>query len=502
MKKMKWLVVIMVGLLSGCSLIEEPVVEDPDEVVEYKVDFLIEDSKVDERLKEQIVEEGDKVELFVPQKDGHTFKGWFLDEDNYHYEFLPNQAVTSDLTLYPYFEPETYTVTFNRMDGNYQAPHDYHYGETLDGLSIPKRIGYTFDGWYRSPEFTEEVTVGLPINNDLTLYAKWVEDLRYNEDILYFEDAITTMLERVRTSVVGIRNISLDGEDSTGSGVIYKNEGNEYYVVTNHHVLRNHENVEIVYEKNGLLFEIPSSDITYLGSDSVTDVGVIRFTSTETFYTVRFANTYDLKLGQFVYAIGSPLGFQYYNSVTSGVVSGLTRFMETGELNTATIQHDAAISPGNSGGALFNTQGELMGINTLKIVRSDVEGLGFAVPANTIARIIADIEETGEVTRPFLGVSANPLVSTCNQDYGVCIADVIEDSSAFVLGLQENDVIIGYKTETMDTYLTIQNFNQLREAILNSRVGELVSVRIIRNGEYIETDYEALVEHPDDLVIE
>jgi len=493
MKKI-FMILVLILTLTACQA--EPVLEEEEpEIPIYTVTF---ESLNDTVYEPIMAEENTRIDLPIPTKEGHYFKGWFLDQDNYHYEFDHYDVVINDMTLYAKWEAHTYTVTFNRMDGEYQAPHSYKFGDTLDGFSVPKRLGYHFEGWYADTDFNEVVQVGEAVTSDMTLYAKWIRDLRYDEDVLYFENAITEMLQTVRTSVLGIRNIRSEGEDSTGSGVIYKKEGNTYYVVTNHHVLRNHDALEIVYEKNGLLFEIKPQNITYVGSDPITDVGLITFTSSETFYTVDFADTYQLSLGQFVYAIGSPLGFTYYNSVTSGVVSGLTRFMETGELNTSTIQHDAAISPGNSGGALFNTHGELIGINTLKIVRSDVEGLGFAVPANTIVRILADLEETGEVIRPFLGVSANALVSTCNQDFGVCIADIIEGSSADELGLIANDVIVGYKTESMEDYLVIQNFDQLREAILNSRVGEHVSVRYIRDGVTYESEYSTLVVHPDD----
>ena len=160
-------------------------------------------------------------------------------------------------------------------------------------------------------------------------------------------------------------------------------------------------------------------------------------------------------------------------------------------------QHDAAISPGNSGGALLNLNGELVGINNMKIVEEDVANIGFAIPSNTVRRITADLEDDGIITRPYLGITTYAQVNVCGLDYGVCI-EVQPGGAAENAGLEDFDVIIGYKNAGMDDFLTINNFNDLKEAILNSSVGETIQLKYIRSGiEYISTET-VLGTHPDD----
>jgi len=311
-----------------------------------------------------------------------------------------------------------------------------------------------------------------------------------------FQDAVISMLAEVRDGVLGVSVTTADG-GGTGSGVVYKREGNEYYMVTNEHVVEGATQITIVYEKNGLLFEISSSFIELLGADPVTDLAVLKFTSTESFSVIPLSDSYDLALGEFVYAIGNPLGYDYYGTVTMGVVSGLARFVNDGTFDATLLQHDAAISPGNSGGALVNINGELVGINNMKLVQDFVSGINFAIPSNTVKRVVEDLEDDGIVTRPYLGISTYATVNVCGLDYGVCV-DVQPLGAAEDAGLQNGDVIVGYKTQDMSEFLDIYNFNDLREAILNSAVGDEVVLRYYRDGTIYESDPAVLNVHPDD----
>lgn len=313
-----------------------------------------------------------------------------------------------------------------------------------------------------------------------------------------FQEALVDISESVRSSVIGVRPIG--GFLSTGgvaSGVIYKKDADMFYVVTNDHVVDGATRIEIVYEKNGLLFTVPSRDVTVLGTDRTTDLAVIRFRSSDNFSVATFADSYDTRVGEFVFAIGNPLGFNYYGTQTIGVISGLARYVPNSEFEVPFIQHDAAISPGNSGGGLFNINGELLGINNMKIVNNVASGIGFAIPSNTVKRIVSDLEENGRVIRPFLGVTSNVGVSDCGQEFGVCIT-VQTGGAAEVLGLRNGDIIIGYKLETFGTYIPIRTFNDLREAILNSKVGDRVSIQYIRDNETQITGYAPLGVHPND----
>jgi serine protease Do len=317
-------------------------------------------------------------------------------------------------------------------------------------------------------------------------------------DIAGFQAAIIDVIEEARTGVLGLIVTTGLGSGS-GSGVIYKYVDGYYYMVTNEHVVADYTNVTIVYERNGLLFEISNDRIEVLGMDDVTDVAVLRFQSDLDFAVIPFADSYDIFPGQFVFAIGNPLGFDYYGTVTMGVVSGTARYVQSGTFDATLIQHDAAISPGNSGGALINLNGELVGINNLKLVDEDVTGIGFAIPSNTVMRIAEDLEGDGVVTRPYLGISTFAQVNDCGLDYGVCV-EVQNGGAADNAGLEDGDVIIGWQNVSagMEEFLEINNFNDLREAILNSAVGDSILIKYIRNEiEYISIETELDV-HPDD----
>lgn len=314
-------------------------------------------------------------------------------------------------------------------------------------------------------------------------------------DLDSFQSTVIDMLTYVRNGVLGVSVMTAEGGGS-GSGVIYKKDGTDYYMVTNEHVVEGATSIRVVYEKNGLLFEI-SSGIELLGADPVTDLAVLKFSSDEDFSVIPLSDSYDLELGEFVYAIGNPLGYDYYGTVTMGIVSGLARFVSDGTFDATLLQHDAAISPGNSGGALVNINGELVGINNMKLVQDYVSGINFAIPSNTVKRVVEDLEDDGIVTRPYLGISTYATVNVCGLDYGVCV-DVQPLGAAEEAGLENGDIIVGYKTQDMSDFMDIYNFNDLREAILNSSVGDVVVLRYYRNGTIYESDTATLDVHPDD----
>ncbi len=315
-------------------------------------------------------------------------------------------------------------------------------------------------------------------------------------DLTSFQTAVTDMLRVARFGVIGVMNNTNEGA-ATGSAVIYKQEGTTYYAVTNHHVIADSISMSIVYEKYGVLFEIGNEDITILGSDPTTDLAVFTFESDEHFEVIPIGDSYDVEVGQFVFALGNPLGFDYYGTVTMGVISGLTRYVTDSTFNATLLQHDADISPGNSGGALLNINGELIGINNMKLVDEYVTGIGFAIPSNTVRRITADLEDDGIITRPYLGINTYAQVNMCGTDYGVCV-DIQAGGAAEAAGLEDGDTIIGYKNSSYDEFIDVYNFNDLKEAILNSQVGEEVQLKYIRDGEIFTSDIATLGTHPDD----
>ena len=197
---------------------------------------------------------------------------------------------------------------------------------------------------------------------------------------------------------------------SEGSGVIYKKDGNSAYVVTNNHVVDGASQLEIMLSDGTKVV----GDL--VGADTYSDIAVVKIASDKVKTVAEFADSDKITVGETAVAIGSPLGTDYANSVTQGIVSSLSRTVtmtnDDGEtISTNAIQTDAAINPGNSGGALINVEGQVIGINSSKISSTSdtgsgnsVEGMGFAIPSNDVVKIINQLEANGKVIRPALGI--------------------------------------------------------------------------------------------------
>ena len=207
-----------------------------------------------------------------------------------------------------------------------------------------------------------------------------------------------------------------------GSGVIYKKDGKEAYIVTNNHVVDDNHVVDGAKKLEIMLSDGSKITGELVGKDTYSDLAVVKVSSDKITTVAEFADSNSLTVGEKAIAIGSPLGTEYANSVTEGIVSSLSRTItmqnDNGEtVSTNAIQTDAAINPGNSGGALVNIEGQVIGINSSKIsstsavAGSAVEGMGFAIPSNDVVEIINQLEKDGKVTRPALGISIADLNS-------------------------------------------------------------------------------------------
>ena len=284
-------------------------------------------------------------------------------------------------------------------------------------------------------------------------------------------------------------------EASEGSGVIYKKDGKDAYVVTNNHVVEGSNGLEVVM-KDGTKVKGE-----LVGTDSVTDLAVIKISSDDVKDVATFGDSNALKVGEPAIAIGSPLGSQYANSVTSGIISSVNRPIadsSTG-VNISAIQTDAAINPGNSGGPLVNVSGQVVGINSSKIATTQtessnisVEGMGFAIPSNDVVKIINQLEKDGKVTRPALGINMVDLSSVTSQQQeqilgvpatvksGVVITNVVTATPAEKAGLKQYDVI----TKVDDKEIT--STTDLQSVLYTKNVGDSITVTYYR-GDKEET---------------
>lgn len=231
--------------------------------------------------------------------------------------------------------------------------------------------------------------------------------------VINYQSQSSSLENNFSTQMFGDQSDSSSSDElsvySEGSGVIYKVDGDSAYLVTNTHVIEGAKQIEIMLsDGTKVVGEL-------VGEDTYSDIAVVKISSKNISTVAEFADSDKLTVGETAIAIGSPLGTEYANSVTQGIVSSLSRTVtltnSNGEtISTNAIQTDAAINPGNSGGALINVEGQVIGINSSKISSTSsqsgesVEGMGFAIPANDVVKIINQLEQNGEVVRPALGI--------------------------------------------------------------------------------------------------
>ena len=307
---------------------------------------------------------------------------------------------------------------------------------------------------------------------------------------------VTKAVNRVSDAVVGIVNIqeasfwSEGGEAGTGSGVIYKKEGNKAYIVTNHHVIEGAGRVEVSLSDGAKV------QARLLGSDVWTDLAVLEIDAKHVTNVAEFGNSDVVKVGEPVIAVGNPLGLQFAGSVTQGIISGVNRTIPIDidqdgipDWHAEVLQTDAAINPGNSGGALVNIEGQVIGINSMKIAQEAVEGIGLSIPINYAKPIIADLEKFGQVRRPYMGVELRSLSDIPayhwkqtlhlppNVTEGVAILQVVPGSPAAQAGLREFDVIVALDDEKIADVIA------LRKHLYNRKqIGDTMKVTFYRDG--------------------
>ncbi|KJQ78312.1 serine protease [Streptococcus infantis] len=304
--------------------------------------------------------------------------------------------------------------------------------------------------------------------------------------------SIITYSGNSQNSFIGTDDTDIDSNteqvNSEGSGVIYKKEGESAYLVTNTHVINGAKKVDVRLTDGT---KVPGEIV---GSDTYSDIAVVKISSEKVSTVAEFGDSSQLAVGETAIAIGSPLGSEYANTVTQGIVSSLNRHVslkaEDGQaISTNAIQTDTAINPGNSGGPLINIQGQVIGITSSKIASNggtSVEGLGFAIPANDVINIIKQLEKDGKVTRPALGIHMVNLTNLSTADLqklklpdnvtsGVAVRSVQKNMPANG-HLQQYDVI----TKVDDT--KISSTTELQNALYSHSIGDEMTVTYYRNG--------------------
>ena len=320
------------------------------------------------------------------------------------------------------------------------------------------------------------------------------------------ENSTTKAVDKVKDAVVSIITYSANSQNSLfgygesdtdtnteqvssqGSGVIYKKDGEYAYIVTNTHVINGAKKVDIRLADGT---KVPGEIV---GTDTYSDIAVVKISSEKVSAVAEFGDSSQLTVGETAIAIGSPLGSEYANTVTQGIISSLNRTVslksEDGQaISTKAIQTDTAINPGNSGGPLINIQGQVIGITSSKIATNggtSVEGLGFAIPSNDAIKIIEQLENNGKVTRPALGIQMVNLSNLSTTDLQKLKLPDSITSGVAVRSVQPNMPANGhlekYDVITKVDGNPITSATELQNALYSHSVGDEMTITYYRNG--------------------
>lgn len=329
--------------------------------------------------------------------------------------------------------------------------------------------------------------VSILFNGDSSI-QEVAQSITSKYEITKTDSPVVAISAKVSPSVVGIkvtysyelfRGFSTETEGE-GSGIIYSEDG---YIVTNYHVIEEAIDSETAKVEVALEGSEEWIEAQIIGHDEVTDLAVIKIDK-KGLQAADFGKSSDLKVGDIAVAIGNPLGQEFAGTVTSGVISALNRKITTDGRTYELIQTDAAINTGNSGGALANSKGEVVGINTVKIVATGVEGIGFAIPSDEALPIIKELIENKKISRPSIGIGGinvtEDIAKAYNMQVGVYVSEVMKDSPAEKAGFKSGDIIIkaeGKEIETMD---------ELNNIKYKYKVGDKFKVTVIRDSKEVE----------------
>ncbi len=303
------------------------------------------------------------------------------------------------------------------------------------------------------------------------------------------ENPVVAVAQIAGPSVVGVKVDfyeqgffgELQETSEEGSGIIYSEDG---YIITNYHVVE-----DAISSTSAQVTVTLSNQEEYIaeiiGTDSVTDLALLKIDATG-LTPATFGKSSDLQVGELAVAIGNPLGQEFAGSVTVGYISALNRTITTDGRTYQLIQTDAAINPGNSGGALVNAKGEVIGINTVKVTDTTVEGLGFAIPSDDALKIIEELKLTGKIVRPYIGIYGIDMDEATakrnNLVEGVYVYQVFSDSPAEAAGISRGDIIVEFDGQQVKTKQELNNAKNQKS------IGDKVKVKVYRGGDYQELE--------------
>lgn len=409
-----------------------------------------------------------------------------------------------DIPLPPYIEPNGtyYHETIKEKKRGSKASKKQGpggFGKFAAGLVIVSMVGgvslgagYAFTAPLANKLYEDKygITKEVAEKNEVTPYAQstgYVTPLSVN-------NSIADIAESVGPSVVSIKNNKVVttwagefNQEGLGSGVIFKVDDQKVYIISNAHVVEGATTLTVTFLGNS---KVPANIVGY---DTITDIAVVAVDKADIpadivgqIKPATLGDNDKLRVGDLAVAIGTPIDEAYENTVTVGVVSALDREISLTDQKLNLIQTDAAINPGNSGGALVGPTGEVVGINTIKLVDSEIEGMGFAIPINDVKPIVEELMTTGSIARPVLGIVGENLTEELGNYWdipvGIMVVQVQPGTSADVAGIKQGDVILEFDGQRIST------MEELKELLLDRKVGDQVKVKVVRGSQKLTLD--------------
>lgn len=310
---------------------------------------------------------------------------------------------------------------------------------------------------------------------------------KLEKDVTVTDTGIADAVEKIYDAVVVVSTYQKEKYIASGTGFVYNKDGNKYYLLTNHHVIEGGDKVTVTFTDG----DVKETEI--IGYDQYADIAVLALESDKELVVAELGDSTKVRVGDTSFAVGAPLDSVYSWTVTRGILSGKDRMVEVSLTNSNSndyvmkvIQTDAAINSGNSGGPLCNSNGEVIGITSLKLVSDGVEGMGFAIP---IEAALAKAEQiiAGELTdQPYLGISMvdltkayyipqyNRLIQDSGLTSGVIVSTVEKNSAAEKAGIKSGDIIIAIEGEK------VTNIAYLRYYLYQHKIGDKVKITVQR----------------------
>lgn len=314
-----------------------------------------------------------------------------------------------------------------------------------------------------------------------------------NETQVYEKASLAPSVEKIYDATVVVQGYKKDTLASTGTGFVYKVDNKYGYLLTNQHVVNDVEEITLVLSNDK---EVKAK---VLGGDEYLDLAVLQVEKSDVLQVANIGTSENVKLGDTVFTVGSPMGYDYRGSVTSGILSGKDRMVSVSVTSSSNdwvmrvLQIDASINPGNSGGPLLNANGEVIGICSLKLVDDEIEGMGFAIPIEYAMSHVDSLEKGEEISWPVLGIEMLNITDTASLyrygilvdesvKEGVVVVNAVDGSGAKDAGLQKGDVITALAGKK------VKDIAYLRYELYQHEAGERVEITFLRDGKEKKVD--------------